>query len=228
MNGRNSSRKLIWADSLWVVRNGKKEFRNLRWYVDGETIFTESVTESVNSWESPSELRNQMRKWLSDIGYCMKGVGNETISKWLLQCDGKSVEAFEGLVREKIVNHAERKAAEKQTEAEWKRLSERFGGSVLGIDRKLDIYQSGFSVRVLLKSSLTRDDRRKLLKEHRTEIVKWVMEEVPGSRDFRDKIGSLKFYRPTEIVLLNAPEFEVKFEVKRTEGCIGNHWVKVS
>ena len=131
MNGRNSSRKLIWADSLWVVRNGKKEFRNLRWYVDGETIFTESVTESVNSWESPSELRNQMRKWLSDIGYCMKGVGNETISKWLLQCDGKSVEAFEGLVREKIVNHAERKAAEKQTEAEWKRLSERFGGSVL-------------------------------------------------------------------------------------------------
>lgn len=228
MNGRNSSRKLIWADSLWVVRNGKKEFQNLRWYVDGETIFTESVTESVNSWESPSEMRNQMRKWLSDIGYCMKGVSDETISKWLLQCDGKGVAEFEGLVREKIAKHAARKDAEKQKEAEWKRLSERFGGSVLGIDRKLDIYQSGFSVRVLLKSSLTRDDRRKLLKEHRTEIVKWVMEEVPCAKDFRDKIGSLKYYRPTEIILLKAPEFEVKFDVKRTEGCIGNHWVKVS
>lgn len=213
MSGRNSSRKLIWTDSLWVVRNGKKEFRNLRWYVDGETIFTESVS----SWESPSELRNQMRKWLGDIGYCMKGVSDETISKWLLQCDGKSVEAFEGLVREKIANHAARKAAEKQTEAEWKKLSERFDGSVLGIDKKLDIYQSGFSVRILLKSSLTREDRRKLLKEYRTELVKWVMEEVTGSRDFRDKIGSLKYYRPTEIVLLKAPEFEVKFEVKRAE-----------
>ena len=91
---------------------------------------------------------------------------------------------------------------------------------VIGLANDIDVYSSGFSVRVLLASYRSFDERRLFVKSHKTDLVKWTMWRIAESYKMMKKIGSLDFYKPVEIVTLRNPEIEIKFQVKKgTSAC---------
>lgn len=110
--------------------------------------------------------------------------------------------------RDKRVAQLER---EKQR---WEALREKFNGIVIGLDNELDMYGDGFSVRVLMNSSLSFTERKSFVKENRAEFVSWVMHELMESAKTAKRIGDIRFYRPVEMTVLRAAEVELKFEVK--------------
>ena len=79
----------------------------------------------------------------------------------------------------------------------------------------MDVYRTGFSVRVLLDTGMSFPQRRAFIKENKAELISWVMRELSENAGAAKRIGSLRFYRPTEITVLRAPEAEIKFEVKK-------------
>ena len=98
---------------------------------------------------------------------------------------------------------------------DWEELRSRFDGEVIGIYKEsLDVVQAGFSIRVLLSATTPKEDRKAFVKTNYKEILLWLMEDIQKTPSIRRKIGDIKFYKPTEIVLLKVPQIEIKFETK--------------
>ena len=58
------------------------------------------------------------------------------------------------------------------------------------------------------------EDRKRFAQENRCEIIEWAMDEIAGVSGFMKKIGSLDYYKPTDMIVLQNSEMEVIFEVK--------------
>ena len=143
------------------------------------------------------------------------GVDSDFMKKVLFECADKTEEEVVDVCGKYREKREERKSKEARNWEKWQKLREKFDGVVIGIDSKIDVWDAGFSVRVLFGSDVTFAAKREFLKEHRVEFVKWVMHEVAGSRSAMRKVGDMAFYRPVEIVNLRGHEVEVKFEVKK-------------
>lgn len=142
------------------------------------------------------------------------GLSGEFLTGVIKECDGKTLDEI-GKVAEKYKEErAERRDRDIYGQKKWSALRDKFGGAVIGIDKDVDVYADGFSVRVLFASEMEFADRSKFLRENRKEFIKWVMAEIEDSKKIAKKIGSIKFYKPVEIINLRAQEVEVKFEVK--------------
>ena len=142
------------------------------------------------------------------------GVQDDFVDGFLLAADGKTVEEVCEIARERVARREARNAEYREKQRRWKKLREKFDGVVIGIDSKIDVYDVGFSVRVLFGSDITFAGKKKFLAENRVEFVKWVMHELTENKAARRKIGDIRFYKPVEIINLRAREVEVKFEVK--------------
>ena len=133
---------------------------------------------------------------------------------FLFEADGKTVEEVCEIAQKRVEAREARNAEYYEKRRRWKKLREKFDGVVIGIDSKIDVYDVGFSVRVLFGSDITFAGKKKFLAENRVEFVKWVMHELTENKAARRKIGDIRFYKPVEIINLRAREVEVKFEVK--------------
>ena len=131
------------------------------------------------------------------------------------ECCGKSVEEAKEIARRYAGKRYERKAKEEEGQAKWEALRKKFSGYVIGLDHEADVFDAGFSVRVLFRPSSSFAERRAFLKENRIEFVRWVVHECGNDYWIKKRIGDIRFYKPVEMVALRAPEVEVKFEVKR-------------
>ena len=158
------------------------------------------------------EKREISEALFGDAKYLGKGVDDGVLVRLLRQVEehGKDV-AVEGF-KQKRKEHLEVKKAE---EEEWKKLFKKFNGAVIGVDNCIDVFETGFSVRVLINSGLSFDERRKFVTENQRDFLVWLMEEIKGAKRMMKKIGDMRFYRPAEMVTLRrASEIEVKFEIK--------------
>ena len=134
------------------------------------------------------------------------------MTKILKAFDGKS----EAEIKE-IAAGIEKKRAEKQDQADWakwEKLREKFGGYVIGMEKTADIYDAGFSVRVLMKTEVPFPERRRFLRENQKDFLLWAINEIKERPKIMRKIGDIRFYNPVEIINLKIPEVEIKFEVK--------------
>lgn len=136
---------------------------------------------------------------------------------FLCGCDGLSENDVLEKVGQRKAKRDARKADNEKKAADWEELKKKFDGYVIGIDKSIDVYGSGFSVRVVFSSDVSFREKAKFLRENRVEFVRWVMKEISESKKITNRIGSIKFYKPVEIVNLRAREVEIKFEVKKED-----------
>ena len=153
-------------------------------------------------------------RYFNDAGY-FKHCDSGMLPGILLMCEGLPVSVLDREMEQFNIRREARAKRYEEEAARWENLKSRFGGMVIGIGKDVDVFDTGFSVRVIFRSDLSFADRKKFLQESKRKFLEWVMFEV--RRDFRikQKIGDFGFYKPVEIVNLRVPEVEVKFEVKK-------------
>lgn len=109
--------------------------------------------------------------------------------------------------------HAVYRAKEKQKTI---LLREQFGNNILGLDKQyLRIFPAGFAVRVWMNAGSVEKNKR-YADENRLKILSWCIEEIGDNPKFMKEIGSLNYYTPTKIIILQTSEMEIIFEVKDT------------
>ena len=142
-------------------------------------------------------------------------VDPRSISAIFMSCIGQPEATLKKRMDSFDKRRREREEKRSADAAKWEKLKNRFGGAVIGLDHELDVYKTGFSVRVLLDTGMSFPQRRMFIKENKVELISWIMRELSENAGAAKRIGSLRFYRPAEITVLRAPEAEIKFEVKR-------------
>lgn len=197
------------------VPGGVAEYRIKNGIIKKETI--DSAYRTHNNWDNLIAL-------CKSVGYDSQyaWAGHRVVEKAIEPSVGKPIEdaekitkrlAFE-LQRARIRNKKELERAENSK----KRLANASlpDGLVLGLAKEIDVCESGFSVRVLLSSSLTFEQHKKLVKDNKAKICKWAMTEITERKSMLKAVGSMTFYKPVEMTILRSCEIEIKFEDKDT------------
>ena len=153
-------------------------------------------------------------RYFGDPEYLI-GVYEEWVTEFLVKYNGKNKEEAMAFCDAFRTVRDERRAKREAERKRWAETREKFDGFVIGIDSKIDIYESGFSVRVLFGSDVSFFGKKKFLAENKVEFLRWVIHELSESKNAMKKVGDMRFYRPVEIVNLRAQEVEVKFEIKK-------------
>lgn len=149
-------------------------------------------------------------RYLGDRDF-FKGVDYYAVLKFIFDMVGKSEEEVREAMFERKDKREERKKVGDEQKSDWEQLKERFGGIVIGLDKKIDSYDDGFSVRVLLRSGTTYKERKEFVHEKKKDMLRWIMEELKDNK----KVVDIRFYKPVEICVLRVPEVDVKFELKK-------------
>ena len=186
-------------------------------------------TTRVADWWSISETINNKReefgeiylkKFIDPMYICWTNMGGRKYNRWI----DSSLEKSVGFGIETLLNNIKQyydanidgKGYMNSDERKrWCSLNSESRLHIIGLDRSfIDVYPTGFSVRLLLRTSKSFDEQKKFLKENRKDILKYVMNEIQYSKKIMKRIGDLKFYKPVEIILLRTNEVDIKFEVK--------------
>ena len=142
------------------------------------------------------------------------GCTDDFLERVLFECDGKDEVGITEVAKSYRDKREEFRQADAHRVEEWRKLRERFDGVVIGLDKKIDVYGSGFCVRVVFSSDVTFLGRRDFLKKNQDDFLRWVIKEISKSPSILRRIGSVEFYKPVEITNLRSCEVEVKFDVK--------------
>ena len=142
-------------------------------------------------------------------------IGNTFIAEKLDKCVGKPVGSVVSEMNRYYEERLERYLENINGTRRWKEFRDKYGDYVIGVDRDVDIYPTGFSVRVLFQTDKSFEERKKFVKSHSKEIVEYVIGELEDSKRVMRRIGDMRFYKPVMIATLRAAEADVKFEVKR-------------
>lgn len=178
---------------------------------NGELLLEKTVTAK---WYNNSGFKRDFGELYFEDPEFLIGTSTEFVHKLLMECNGKDEKEIMEIVKKCKDKREENLTSDYRRQKEWEKLREKFDGIVIGVDREIDVYDSGFSVRVLFGSDVTFVGRRQFLTENKKEFVRWVMNEIRNSKYLSRMIGDIKYYKPVEIINLRAHEVEVKFEVK--------------
>lgn len=193
------------------VWNGDFRYKYAVWVEDG-------VMRTMKVFGIAGDDRKQFKRdfgerFFGDSEFFI-GVRDELMTSVLRECNGETLDGVEKVAEKYKARREERRAARREEDKRWDALRGKFGGAVIGIDKDIDVYASGFSVRVIFASDMNFKDRSKFLRENKSAFIKWVMAEIEDSKKISRRIGSVKFYKPVEITNLRVQEVEVKFDVK--------------
>ena len=204
-----------WKGFNYPVNSRRKVYRKKDVYIKDGIFFAEDVLDRKGM---SADDRTCFRKKFGGMFF-----GDETfffhcpddyLDGILVECNGKD-EAGVALVVEKYLKkRQDRKNAYFESVKKWRALREKFDGYVIGLDKKIDVYENGFSVRVVFSSDVTFAGKKRFLKENRRDFLRWVIGEIEESPSVIRRIGSMEFYRPVEIINMRSAEVEVKFDVK--------------
>ena len=167
-----------------------------------------------NSWGQRMDFKREFgERYFGDSEFLI-GTTADYVTRILRECNGKDEDGVKEVIKKYKEKRETYRSFEYKRQKDWEKLRDRFDGVVIGVDSQMDVYETGFSVRVLFGSDVSFGGRKRFLAENKIEFVKWVMNEISRSKVMTRRIGDMKFYRPVEIVNLRAHEVEVKFEVK--------------
>lgn len=174
----------------------------------------------IEHWRVQNNRKNQLafKRRLADRYFGNRefliGLRDDFVNAFLLEADGKTESEVREIAEKFVRARKERQTQQAEFHRKWNELRKKWDGMIIGIDSSIDVYDTGFSVRVLFGSDVGFLGRRKFLQENRIEFLRWVIHELSESKNAKRKIGDVRFYKPVEIVNLRANEVEVKFEVK--------------
>ena len=137
---------------------------------------------------------------------------------------GFSADVIYDNVKQYYINNIRGKGYSNKSEKDrWMKLSDEARRYIISMDRRfIDVFPTGFSVRVGLSSDKSFKDQKAFAREHGREILRYVMSEIPYIPKIMKKIGDVGFYKPVELTVLRTSELDVKFEVKNLEGLNGS------
>lgn len=200
-------------DALWVEWT-PSERSNCCFYLEDGILRMQPVSTKYRCSEERGDKSQLGVRFFNDDRY-FNHVDPRSISAIFASCVGEPEAALKKQMDSFDERRREREEKKSADAAKWERLKDRFNGAVIGLDHEMDVYRTGFSVRVLLDTGMSFPQRRAFIKENKAELISWVMRELSENAGAAKRIGSLRFYRPSEITVLRAPEAEIKFEVKK-------------
>lgn len=158
--------------------------------------------------------REFSEKYFNDENY-LKCLSHEFMRNRLDKCIGKEISCIQ-LEMEKYRKEREKKQEKYlQENKNWLAFKELYGDYIIGVDKVIDVYPAGFSVRVLFKTDVSFQERKAFIRENGRELMKYVISELKENKKALKSIGDMSFYMPVMITVLRVCEAEVKFEVKR-------------
>ena len=152
--------------------------------------------------------------WIRGLGYDSPILGSCVDRMFFNPSVGKDREYLEGRIKKAAKKLDDRRRKIAEDGEKWDELRKRFNGFVIGVDKTVDVYGSGFSVRVLLSAQKSFDERKRFIKENRNDFWRYVIGELENNKRAMGKVGDMRFYEPDELIILRAPEVEVKFKVR--------------
>ena len=213
MNGGDEMREVVGSRQI----NG---FTRKNFFFDENGVFEYDFDfkSGAETYEERLRFKRSMGRVLAGDSEFFVGVTDGFMNQVIKDCIGKTEDEIKGVIGKHVAYREARRADRRSEEEKWNDLREKFSGIVIGVSKDIDIYDSGFSVRVLFRSDVGFNERKKFLVENRTEFVRWVMQELADGRWARKMIGDIRFYKPVEMVNLRIPEVDMKFEIKEREG----------
>lgn len=200
---------------IWSAYVGKAPNRfPILFYVENGIIWgkkTSGLDESIN---------HELCQYIVELGYdpwrslSLYGLRNDAywrISDELFRLLGHPFSEFESSVK-KWAKALER--GRNYTTASRTNPFDTLDPIIIGIDRNIDVYSTGFNVRVICSSESTFSERKKYVCKHKKELLKCVIQSIDTIPCLRRHIKDISFFTPVEIVCLRAHEIEIKFSVK--------------
>jgi hypothetical protein len=110
-----------------------------------------------------------------------------------------------------------RKELYRQESERWQNQVDYNGNVVLGIDTKtVDVYDAGFSIWILLNSSIPYNKQKEFLFKHPNQWLPFVLNEMKVRRGFKKYINLMPFCRISKVTLNHRNEAQVTFELKES------------
>ena len=206
--------EVIYTDLRWIDHR----YFNVYYIVKNGCIRQVSKLTGSAYKDSSIDEKSKIIEWFKTIGYENKRFDDKFICRTILDpFVNKPIEEAEENIRHLAERLQKKHEKRERLSAQFEKMDDQFREYVVGLANDIDIYSSGFSVRVLLASYHSFDERRLFVKSHKMDLVRWAMYQIPEHSRMMKSIGSLDFYKPVEIVTLRSPEVEIKFQVKNVE-----------
>jgi len=197
-----------WHVGVWTGRNST----DYEVYLDGDILKLKKTSDI--RWLSQLPLKREIgARYFGDSEFLV-GLDPEFVTRLLVSFDGKTEQEIKAIAEKYIEKREEAYTQRLKDLKRWEVLRKKFGGTVIGLDKNVDVYESGFSIRVLFDTALSFTERREFVRNNQRDFLLWVMNEIPETRCVMRKIGDIRYYKPVEIVVLRAAEAEVKFETR--------------
>ena len=155
------------------------------------------------------EYFGKLKSLLNKCGYTPNVIRNYTIAKFLWALVGHPICELPRAIEEELVPRYIN-GQKYRNEV----LFAQFSGYVIGLSRFFYTYDSGFSVRLVLSSQFSFCERRDFCIKNKKRLIVYVKDEIRKSKRIMKSIGSLDYFKCTEITVLRNPEVEFKFDIK--------------
>ena len=210
--------------SFW--NNGDIVFCNARWekvgkrsheivdlyYIDNDTLSKKTCEE----YSFTDEQKRQFKKWLASVGYTKPSISPKLVINTILDpCVGSSLAAMDAHASSVIKSILRRRTSREEARGHWEIQDDEFKAHVIGLDQDADTTKAGMSMRLLLNTSKTHTEHRDFLARRKLDVLHWAMEETAYCDRIVENIGSIRFFKPVGMTLLNIPpEIEIQFVAK--------------
>ena len=199
----------LWEDGETIFQTNLEWDASIRFFNDHGIISSQAdkwILHEKASIERFEKLKSLLRK----CGYTPRVIRDSTVEKFLCSLVGHSIHELPRAIEETLVPKYI-KSLNYRTEV----LYAQFGGYVIGLSRFFYTYDSGFSVRLVLSSQFSFDERKGFVIKNRKRLIVYVQDEIRKSKRIMKTIGSLDYFKCAEITVLRNPEAEFKFDVKK-------------
>jgi hypothetical protein len=205
---------VIYTDPRWMDHR----YFNIYYIVKNGCIRQVSKL-TGSAYKDPSiDEKGKIIEWFKTLGYEYKGFDDRFVCRTILNpFVNKPIEEAEENIKRLAERLHKRHEKRERLLTQFEKMDDQFQEYVVGLANDIDIYSSGFSVRVLLASYHSFDERRLFVKSHKKDLAKWTIWRIAENSRMMKKIGSLDFYKPVEIITLRSPEVEIKFQIKNTD-----------
>ena len=176
----------------------------------------------INRIYSFSELNQFAKKRIKYLKDCMNLSADDSY-EMNIRCMTSNVDKlFENMLMGKPFDQGTKELvawfSSNERPATWKDIKKRFDGMVIGISSgTFNIGRDNFDICVALASEPFKK-QREYIRDHKIDIVRFVMEELAKTREFKRRIGidksAFSYYRVTDIVLLRSSELYIKWSLK--------------
>ncbi len=191
---------------------GKNNYVSIA-YVIADGKLAERKATKYGSWML---YKAEIDRWFEYLGRSNKSYTDRFVRAILQPCVGKTTDELDSYAKAILEKNNAKRALETAKKRSWEDCDEDFKSFVVGLDSTLFLYDAGFSVRLVISSARSFEERRNFVKRRGRDILKWTAQELMLNPRSAGQIGDIRFYKPVTIGVMRVPQIEIKYEVKDT------------